>query len=153
MYIPPNIFHPPVNAVHVLSFASICYGNSDFINQRPCAVAGVSQYAVNKGVEQWLNPAAFSMPAPGTFGNLGRGTFVGPSFQQIDFSVLKDFAMSDNSRLQFRAELFNVLNHPNLAEPDTIFGNPTFGKMLSTLGNTIGVGTSRQIQLSLRFVF
>lgn len=129
------------------------YGNGDFINQRPNAVAGVDPYAQPQTVNQWLNPAAFSMPAPGTFGNLGRNTIFGPGLAQIDFSVLKDTPITEGAKLQFRAEIFNLANHPNFAQPNTTFGSPSFGEIFNTIGRTLGMGTSRQIQLALRFSF
>ena len=129
------------------------FGNGDFINQRPNAVAGVDPYAQPQTVNQWLNPAAFSMPATGTFGNLGRNTIFGPGLAQIDFSVLKDTPITERTKLQFRAEIFNLANHPNFAQPNTTFGSPSFGEIFNTIGRTLGMGTSRQIQLALRFNF
>jgi hypothetical protein len=129
------------------------FGNGDFINQRPNAVAGVDPYAQPQTVNQWLNPAAFSMPAAGTFGNLGRNTIFGPGLAQIDFSVLKDTPITPGTKLQFRVEIFNLANHPNFAQPNTTFGSPSFGEIFNTIGRTLGMGTSRQIQLALRFNF
>jgi hypothetical protein len=129
------------------------FGNGDFINQRPNAVAGVDPYAQPQTANQWLNPAAFAMPAAGTFGNLGRNTIFGPGLAQIDFSVLKDTPITESTKLQFRAEIFNLANHPNFAQPNTTFGSPSFGEIFNTIGRTLGMGTSRQIQLALRFSF
>lgn len=129
------------------------YGNGDTVNQRPNAVAGVNVYPANQSVNNWLNPAAFSLPAAGSFGNLGRNTIFGPSFAQIDFSALKDTRLTESKTLQFRAEFFNIPNHPNFAQPNTTFGTSTFGRILSTFGNTIGSGTSRQIQFGLKLLF
>jgi hypothetical protein len=129
------------------------FGNGDFIDQRPNAAAGVDPYAQPQTVNQWLNPTAFSMPATGTFGNLGRNTIFGPGLAQIDFSVLKETAITDGTKLQFRAEIFNLANHPNFAQPNTTFGSPSFGEIFNTIGRTLGMGTSRQIQLALRFSF
>ncbi|MGH9914513.1 MAG: TonB-dependent receptor plug domain-containing protein, partial [Pyrinomonadaceae bacterium] len=87
-------------------------GDFNFTNQRPNAVVGVSQLAVSPGPDGWLNPAAFSLPESGTFGNLGRNTFFGPDFKQIDLSLLKDFKLSEKVKLEYRAEFFNIFNHP-----------------------------------------
>ena len=127
------------------------FGNGDFLNQRPDRVPGVSEYGAGSGPNNFLNPAAFSMPAAGTFGNLGRDTFYGPSYKQIDFSVLKKTRVTETKNVEFRAEMFNLFNHPNFDEPNTFFGTPGFGQIFNTLGRTLGVGTSRQIQLALRF--
>jgi hypothetical protein len=121
-------------------------------------VPGVSQYGTGSGPNNFLNGAAFSLPAPGTFGNLGRNTFYGPSYKQIDFSVLKKTRLTETKNLEFRAEFFNLFNHANFDEPNATWGTnangtvfTSFGQIFNTLGRTLGVGTSRQIQLALRF--
>ena len=129
------------------------FGNGDFINQRPDCLAGVSPYANPKTITDWLNPAAFSMPKAGTFGNCGRNTIYGPSFRNVDFSMLKETKLGETCNLEFRAEFFNIFNHPAFAQPDTTFGTPGFGKIFNTLGSTLGGGTSRQIQFALKFSF
>jgi len=101
----------------------------------------------------WLNPAAFTVPAAGTFGNLGRNTFFGPNFKQIDFSALKDFKLGEKAKLEYRAEFFNIFNRPNFDQPNTTFNTPNFGKIFNTFGRTLGLGTSRQIQMALRLSF
>jgi len=149
-------------------------GDGNFTNQRPNRVVGVSQYGTGSGPDNFLNGAAYSMPADGTFGNLGRNTFYGPSYKQIDFSILKKTRLTEKKNLEFRAEFFNLFNHPNFDEPNSFFGVtpkldangnpvldangnpvlvpfPSFGQIFNTLGRTLGVGTSRQIQLALRF--
>ncbi len=129
------------------------FGNGDFINQRPNCVAGVDPYARPQTTTDWLNPAAFSMPAAGTFGNCGRNTIYGPNFRNVDFSVLKETKLGGSRNIEFRAEFFNIFNHPAFAQPDTTFGTPGFGEIFNTLGRTLGAGTSRQIQFALRFSF
>jgi hypothetical protein len=79
---------------------------------RPNLVPGVSIYLDTNDPTQYLNPAAFALPAPGTFGNLSRGVVRQPSLTNVDFSLNKNFALSERTRLQFRAEFFNLLNHP-----------------------------------------
>jgi carboxypeptidase family protein/TonB-dependent receptor-like protein len=129
------------------------FGNGDFTDQRPDCVAGVDPYAHPQTITDWLNPAAFSMPAAGTFGNCGRNTIHGPNFRNLDFSVLKETKLGGSRNLEFRAEFFNVFNHPAFAQPDTTFGTPGFGEIFNTLGSTLGAGTSRQIQFALKFSF
>jgi hypothetical protein len=136
-----------------VSLGTNTFGNGDFINQRPNAVVGVSPYAQPQTPSQSLNPEAFSLPLPGTFGNLGRNTIFGPSLAQLDFSILKDTKISENLKLQFRAEIFNLPNHPNFAQPNTTFRSPSFGQIFNTIGRTLGMGTSRQIQLVVRLSF
>ncbi len=129
------------------------FGNGNLTNQRPNAVAGVDPYATNKSVNGWLNPAAFSMPAAGTFGNLGRNTVYGPGFANVDFSLLKTTKFSESKNLEFRAEFFNLPNHPNFAQPSSTFNTASFGQIFQTFGATLGLGTSRQIQMALKLNF
>jgi Carboxypeptidase regulatory-like domain len=103
---------------------------------------------------QWFNPAAF-LPPPansGFYGNLGRDTLVGPGLETWDLSFLKDIHFSERWNLQFRAELFNVLNHANFNQPNAITftpsgPNPTAGLITSTST------TSRQIQFGLKLLW
>ena len=101
---------------------------------------------------QWFNPNAFSLPAAGTYGNLGRGTFDGPGSADVDVSLAKESAVSEKIRLQFRAEFFNILNRANFDTPNPIvFSN---GAVSSTAGLiTATATTSRQIQFGLKLLF
>ena len=119
--------------------------------------------------QNWFNQCAFAAPATETFGpafgSEGRNALDGPPYADLDFSLSKSFAIGNESqRLQFRGESFNLLNHPNLDDPDHDFelatcgaGNsslcPTanFGAVLSA--NAYGNKPPRQIQLSLRYLF
>ncbi len=129
------------------------FGNGNFTNQRPNAVAGVDQYAASPSVNGWLNPAAFTLPLAGTFGNLGRNTVYGPGFTNVDFSLLKNTKLGEKRNLEFRAEFFNVPNHPNFAQPSSTFNTSSFGQIFQTFGATLGLGTSRQIQAALKLTF
>ena len=129
-------------------------GNTNTTNQRPNYNAGVDQYLPNKSVNGWLNPAAFSLPAAGTYGNLGRNTFYGPGYAQEDLSLIKNTSFGEGSKaLQFRAEVFNVFNHPNFDEPVLTYNTRTFGTILNTFGRTLGSGVNRDIQLALKLTF
>jgi carboxypeptidase family protein len=105
---------------------------------------------------QWFNPAAFTNPAPGTYGTTARNAFVGPSFTTVDFSVFKNFAIKENYSLQFRAEIFNVFNKINLANPGATIGS-SFGRISTTRhgGDApgIGLGEPRNVQFALKFLF
>lgn len=129
------------------------YGNGNFTNQRPNAVAGADPYAANQSINGWLNPAAFFLPAAGTFGNLGRNTVYGPGFANADFSLLKNTRLAEGRNLELRAEFFNLPNHPNFAQPSSTFNTSSFGQVFQTFGATLGLGTSRQIQLALKLSF
>jgi len=128
-------------------------GNGSTTNQRPNRVTGVSQYAANRNVKQWFNPAAFTTPAAGTVGNLARNTVYGPSFQQYDASLVKRTPIADGRSLELRAEVFNVPNTPNFTTPSNTFNTSTFGQTLNTFGRTIGSGTARQMQVAAKLIF
>ncbi len=127
--------------------------------QRPDAVPGVDPY-LNDGV-RWLNPAAFTTPQPGTFGNLPRNAVRGPEFVQLDMMFSKDFQFAQRQSFQFRVELFNLMNRLNYESPAASLPNNgapgapftdaqagTFGYMLGPLNRTVGLGTARQTQIS-----
>jgi len=99
-----------------------------------------------KKVTQWFNTSAFALPAPFTFGNTGRNTIDGPGIRTVDFSLFKNFVFSESKSLQFRAEFFNLLNHPNFDPPGVTFGTPSFG----VIG---GAADPREIQFALKFIF
>jgi hypothetical protein len=126
------------------------YGNGDYTNQRPDFVPGVHQYVTNRSHRQYFNPDAWAMPAAGTFGNSPRNGVYGPGFAQIDSSLIKRTELSEGRSVEFRAEFFNMFNHPNFGQPDSTYGDSTFGQIFSTFGSTIGLGTSRQIEFGLK---
>jgi hypothetical protein len=80
-------------------------------------------------------------------GNLGRNTFTGPNWWNLDFSLVKDTKLTEATKLQFRAEFFNIFNHPTFATPGATLGAGNFGVSTSTQTS------ERQIQFGLRFVF
>jgi len=129
------------------------YGNQDYTNQRPDVVSSTAKYVAGKSWRSWLNTDAWALPATGTFGNSGRNTIYGPTFKQVDTSVIKETPLTEGKSIEFRMEFFNVFNHPNFSEPDTTWGTEGFGQTFTTFGATIGLGTSRQIQAALKFKF
>ena len=98
-------------------------------NDRPNVIGDPN--AGSRTVERWFNTAAFSFPAPGTFGNAGRNILDGPGYQNLNLSLVKNTALSERVSFQFRAEVFNVFNHPNFGLPDNFLGSPTFGRITS----------------------
>lgn len=128
-------------------------GNDDTTNQRPNVVPYVSVYPANQSINNFYNPAAFSIPAAGTYGNAGRGIVYGPGLFNADLSAIKNTSITERLKFQLRGEIFNVFNHPNFGQPGSTLGSSGFGVVYNTLGRTIGFGTSRQIQLSARFTF
>jgi hypothetical protein len=121
-----------------------------------------------------FNGAAFSVPPIGTNGDLGRNVLRGLGAWQIDFAVHREFRLAERLHLQFRAESFNILNHPNFANPSniqapgvlTLSPGPGFGSATQTLANGLNplgvlgglsplfqVGGPRTMQLALRLRF
>ncbi len=103
---------------------------------------------------QWFNPKAFIAPPPnsGFYGNVGRDTFIGPGLATWDFSVLKDTRIGERLNVQFRAELFNLLNRANFNTPNLIVFTP------AGVSGTAGVSTStsttsRQVQFGLKLLW
>jgi hypothetical protein len=90
--------------------------------------------------------SAFPKPAPGTDGNLGRNTFSGPGIAEMDFSLFKKIPITERYSLQFRTEVFNLLNHANLAPPVGNLSSASFGKVQSA-------ADPREIQFGLKFFF
>jgi hypothetical protein len=115
--------------------------------------------AINGRPEQWFNPAAVVLQPAGTFGNTGRGDFVGPDLRTLDIAFNKTVplaALGERTMLDVRVEIFNVLNRPNFGIPELrAFAGQTDGEApLATFGrisNTIT--SSRQTQLSVRLSF
>jgi hypothetical protein len=122
---------------------------------RPNAVAGCDLYTGYRTINQWFNPNCFTLQPSGTYGNAGRDTIIGPNLWNLDDSLTKDWAISKISerfRVQFRAEAFNIFNHPSFGQP----ANNVFqGTNLNASAGKITFTTSapRQIQLALKVVF
>ena len=103
---------------------------------------------------QWFNPAAFLAPPPnsGFYGNLGRDTLIGPGLASWDFSVLKDSRIRERLSLQFRAEIFNLLNRANFNTPNLIVFTPS-GLSGTTGAITSTSTTARQVQFGLKLLW
>jgi hypothetical protein len=124
-------------------------------NQRPNVVPGVSLTPPGgRTPNLWINPAAFSVPAPGTWGNSGRNTVRGPGLWQIDMGLSKEFKATERVGLKFRAEVFNLFNRAQYGNPDPNFSDPSFGRITSLINTgATGTGTPREIQISARVSF
>jgi hypothetical protein len=111
----------------------------------------------NQDPTRWFNPAAFvdrigmnlpaQLPTEYRFGNSNRNTIIGPGIINIDASLNKNFAITENHKLEFRFEVFNAPNHPNWGQPGTTLRTPTFGVIGSTRTDP------RDIQLALKYSF
>jgi hypothetical protein len=125
--------------------------------QFPNRVPGVPLYVSNKGIDGWFNPAAFSKPADGTWGNVRRNYLYGPGMNVFNMSMAKSFALPwEGVRVEFRADAQNVFNHKSLGIP----GGRNLGSAAGvdepyTSANTISTVTTgaRNMQLMLRVSF
>jgi hypothetical protein len=123
-----------------------------FSANRPNLVSVQNPNSGPKITGAWLNPAAFAqvIPDPNSpvqqFGNAGRNIGVGPGFSDWDFSIFKNFRVTESKNIQFRAEFFNILNHPNFRLPDSDISSPTFNTLQAAL-------PPRVVQLALTFLF
>jgi hypothetical protein len=98
----------------------------------------------------YLNPAAFAIPANGTFGTCAPRSFHGPGLENVDFSIFKQFLLKEQWRLEFRSEFFKSFNHPNFTNPSSSFtlsSLKSFGKVFNT------VTDPREIQFALKLYF
>jgi len=109
---------------------------------------------------QWFNGAAFDLNPPGTFGTLGKGILRGPGMFAWDMGAFKKIPLEgDRVNMQFRAEFFNIFNHPMFNNPPTNLSDANYGKIKATLANAgstqgdITSGGPRIIQLALKLVF
>jgi hypothetical protein len=115
--------------------------------QRPNRIGNPAGATGADRLNQYYNPAAFAVPsASAPFGNIGRNSFRGPGFWQTDFSLNKNFQISEGKAVQFRSEFFNVFNHTNFGTPDSNISDAAFGTIRSTL-------PPRQIQFALKVIF
>ena len=110
---------------------------------------------------QWLNRSAFSLPAVGTPGNVGKGQFIGPGFWDWDMSAVKNFPFTERFGMQFRAEFFNTFNHTNFSynAAGVTSGGTTAGSVtqanpsLASFGEILGAADPRILQFALKFSF
>ena len=105
----------------------------------------------------FFNPAAFTLPAQGTYSNQPRNEFYGPSTYQVDFSVFKNNKITERFTTQLRAEIFNIFNTRDLSPPNNTYGSGN-GQVTSTLDVNngapgIGTGAPRNVQLALKLIF
>jgi hypothetical protein len=120
------------------------------------AAYGGSACTTSVNCRNWLNPAGFTNNAPGTYGTVAKGSYVGPHYVDWDGSLARKFPIKERTSLEFRAEYFNLLNHTNLGDPTTTLGS-SFGKITSTSpqnwAGTAPQNDPRIAQLSLKLLF
>jgi hypothetical protein len=128
-------------------------GNGNTSNvDRPNINPAFTGSAILGSPNRWFDPNAFLLPTPGTFGDLGRSTLETPGLAQVDFSLFKTTRISERVGLQFRAEVFNLLNRANFGNPNPVIFSG--GRISSTAGVISTTNTtSRQIQFGLKLAF
>jgi hypothetical protein len=144
----------PVTVTVDRSSNSLPDGNS--ASQRPNLVPGVSLVPLGgQTPRQWINPAAFAIPANGAWGNAGRNLVRAPGLWQIDMALDRGIQLTERTRLEFRAEVFNLLNRAQYGAPLADVSSPSNFGQITGLINTgpTGSGTPRQFQFALRFAF
>ena len=113
--------------------------------QRPDVICDPNRGAP-KTAAQWFNVDCFALPAAFTFGNSGRNTVTGPGFSSVDTTIQKDLDLGNNRRLEFRWEIYNLLNTVNFDIPNRIAFTPNFGRIFSAQ-------PARQMQFGVKFLF
>jgi hypothetical protein len=116
---------------------------------RPNQIAPADLPNDQRTLQKYFNTAAFVAPAANSyvFGNAGRNTIRGPNFSNFDFSLFKNFRFAERYNLQVRGEFFDILNHPNYANPAATLGSGTYGTITSLTSNM------RQIQFGMKLLF
>lgn len=112
--------------------------------RRPNLVAGASPYLNND--RNFINPAAFAIPTPGTFGDFSRNALSGPNFKQVDIILAKRFRFTETMNVEFRTEVFNIFNTANFANPSTTLNNALPNLSFNTTTGAFSAGTSNVVQ-------
>jgi hypothetical protein len=156
----------PTNITLVSGF----FGNPvrpDYVPGEPLWVSGHSWPKSSYNINAFAVEPTYDGTPGATIGTVGRNALRGPAYFQLDLSAMKNFAITERVTMQFRADIFNIFNHPNFTNPDggictavglgTCTPNANFGRVGQTIadanGTQIGGGTARQTQFSLRFSF
>lgn len=152
----------PINVTLSRSASALPDGNN--VNERPNRVPGVPIYLSGRGINKWLNPAAFSVPANGTWGNAAKNIATGPPLWQDDSTIEKTFRVTERNNVIFRAEAFNVFNRAQYGQPGSglnvgsagqIVPTSSFGVITATVNPSglVGTGTPREFEFSLRLTY
>jgi hypothetical protein len=131
---------------------------------RPNFVAGCNRYdgqgQLSGPFVQWFNASCYTPQPFATLGNVGRNSLIGPGLLDLDFSIIKNTAVTEKLSAQFRAEFFNILNHTNLGQPaGAVFAGPggaqAGGSFIAGNAGLISTAstTSRQIQFAVKLIF
>jgi hypothetical protein len=151
-----------------MPFSVYSNGNLNGYNAGYQYVDVVGNAYAGQNSSQWINPAAFQQPADGTYGNTGRNAFRLPWVQNLDSSLIKNFNITENVKVVYRFEVFNVFNHPEIWGLSGVQGSGSPGSAgFIGLGPGLGINAAndatfgqvnswrdqRTIQMALRFQF
>jgi hypothetical protein len=147
-------FNTAATALNPVVFPSLPTGFVAIVNtpgggasrniRRPNLVAGVDPFLNND--RNFINPAAFATPAPGTFGDFPRNALSGPTFKQVDLILAKKFRLSETMNFEFRTEVFNIFNQANFANPSTTLNNALPNLSYNTGTQVYSAGSSNVVQ-------
>lgn len=142
--LPVNVYYTPTTAASVSDIAAE-YRGQPFL--RPNISGSSASQSTPQSLLTYFAGSTFATPSVNNpFGNLGRNAFRAPGMEQWDLGLNKNFRITEDIRLQFRSEFFNVLNHTNFGPPSNIYGSSSFGTITTTL-------PARQIQFALKLMF
>src|SRR5262249_45698572 len=126
--------------------------------QRPNLAAGRDSDSIVTGnINQWFDPTAYTLPAPGTLGDAGRNSLIGPRFASLDATVVKTGRLQGWSSIQLRVVVFYLNNHVNFGQPSanvfaqSVNGSGTYSPTAGRITTT--ASTARQIQFGMKILF
>ena len=125
-------------------------------SSRATLIANPNLSSGERTLARWFNTEAALPPermVQGVFGNGGRNVLIGPGFNQWDVSVIKNFEFGERARLQFRAESFNIINHPSFTGIDTTARFDASGRPTGTYGAVTGAGPARVLEFGLKLLY
>ena len=158
----------PIMEIKSAQFYTVTSGTDRALTVAPGQtpnLVNLNPYPSQQSVNQWVNPAAFAVPALGTYGNLGYNNMKGPGVVQLNMALSRTFPIRERKTIQLRAEAFNLPNHLNASTPNTSpLSNTTgisatnvsnFGQITNDISGNNGLnsGDYRIIQLAMKFVF
>ena len=120
--------------------------NTGSVGPRPNRIADGNLPTDQRTPNHWFDTTAYVRQAPNTFGNAGQGTIRMPGIRNLDLSLQKKFAITENKRIEFRAETFNLTNTPVFTGVGNSLGTATFGTITAAQAE-------REVQLGLKFIF
>jgi hypothetical protein len=147
----------PATGTYNISFPNVVPGQPLYLSGAACTASDGGNPCPG-GVR--FNPAAFTVPAAGTNGDLGRDVLRGLGAWQVDLALQRQINLTEKVNLLFRAESFNIFNHPDFGPPTATFGAVNFGLATNTLnaalpslGSLYQMGAPRSFQLALKLRF